>query len=134
MTTGRGRYTAGPGAGSGSSAPGPGDPGSKAARGTRAGVGKGARLLLLVLLAVGSVQVVFMLGVEGLRLFRSETAITRLEREVQALEEEAAQLEAVIEHADDERYREQLARRQGYMYPDESRVVTGGAFPGEEPE
>lgn len=102
--------------------------------GARAGIGRGARLLLLVLLAVGSVQVVFMLGVEGLRLFRSETAITRLEREVRALEEEAAQLEAVIEHADDERYREQLARRQGYMYPDEARVVTDGTLPGEEPE
>lgn len=75
-------------------------------------------------MSLGVIHVVFMLGVEGIRYFRGEMAITRLEREVEALESEALQLRSVIEHGDDLAYREQLARRQGYMYPDESRVVT----------
>lgn len=86
--------------------------------------GRGARWLLLVLVAFGSVHLLFMLGVEGLRFVRAEMSIERLEREVAGLEAEARSLEAVIEHADDQSYREQLARRQGYMYPDEVRVVT----------
>jgi hypothetical protein len=90
----------------------------------RAGPARGARWLLLLIVSFGSVHVLFMLGVEGLRFARAETAITRLEREVAELEREAAGLGAIIEHGDDERYREQLARRQGYMYPDEVRVVT----------
>lgn len=91
---------------------------------TSAAPARGARWLLLLLISFGSVHVVFMLGVEGLRLARAEMSINRLEQEVQALEAEAAGLRAIIEHADDHRYREQLARRQGYMYPDEVRIVT----------
>lgn len=85
---------------------------------------RGARWLLLVLVAFGSVHVLFMIGVEGLRLVRAEMSIERLEREVASLESEAEGLQAIIEHGDDDRYREQLARRQGYMYPDEARIVT----------
>ena len=94
------------------------------ARSRSAAPARGARWLLLLLIAFGSVHLVFMLGVEGMRLVRAEMSIDRLEREVNALEAEARSLEAVIEHGDDENYREQLARRQGYMYPDEVRIVT----------
>jgi cell division protein FtsB len=92
--------------------------------GTKAGPARGARFLLLLIVSLGSVHVLFMLGVEGLRLARAEISIARLEREVSALEREAEGLRAVIEHGDDQAYREQLARRQGYMYPDEARIVT----------
>ena len=85
---------------------------------------RGARWLLLVLVAFGSMHLLFMLGVEGIRFVRAQMSIERLEREVAGLEAEARALEAVIEHGDDEGYREQLARRQGYMYPDEARIVT----------
>lgn len=90
----------------------------------RSATARGARWLLLLLVSFGSVQVLFMIGVEVLRLARAEMTLTRLEREVGALEAEAQELQAVIEHREDERFREQLARRQGYMYPDESRIVT----------
>lgn len=66
----------------------------------------------------------FMIGVEAWRLGRAEVSISRLEGEVHALEGEADELSEVIEHGDDRRYREQLARRQGYMFPDETRIVT----------
>ncbi|HEX7003825.1 MAG TPA: septum formation initiator family protein [Trueperaceae bacterium] len=69
-------------------------------------------------------HLLFMLGVEGIRYFRAQMSIERLEREVADLESEARALQAVIEHGDDQRYREQLARRLGYMYPDEARIVT----------
>jgi hypothetical protein len=95
-----------------------------AAARTKAGPARGARILLLLIVSLGSVHVLFMLAVEGLRLVRSEISIARLEREVSALEREADGLRAVIEHGDDLTYREQLARRQGYMYPDEARIVT----------
>ena len=93
-------------------------------RKSRAAPARGARWLLLLLVSFGSMHVVFMLGVEGLRLARAEMSINRLEREVRSLEAEAAGLSAIIEHGDDQRYREQLARRQGYMYPYEARIVT----------
>lgn len=88
------------------------------------GQARGSRWLLLLIVTLGSLHVAFMIGVEGLRLARAEIAIAKLEREVAALEREAEGLRAVIEHADDARYREQLARRQGYMYPEETRIVT----------
>lgn len=91
---------------------------------TRSGPARGARWLLLLIATVGSIHVLFMIGVETVRLVRSEKAIARLEREVATLEREAQGLRSVVEHADDPSYREQLARRQGYMYPDEARVVT----------
>jgi hypothetical protein len=91
---------------------------------TQAGPARGARWLLLLIVSLGSVHVLFMLGVEGLRLARAELAISGLEREVAELEREAEHLRTVVEHGDDLRYREQLARRQGYMYPGELRIVT----------
>ncbi|MEX2534286.1 MAG: hypothetical protein WD273_01695 [Trueperaceae bacterium] len=100
-----------------------GQPAGGLSRG-KSGPARGARWLLLLLVSFGSMHVLFMLGVEGLRLARAEMSINRLEREVGTLEGEARELQSIIEHGDDERYREQLARRQGYMYPDEVRIVT----------
>ena len=103
----------------------PGGPSaSRGARSRSAAPARGARWLLLLLVAFGSVHLLFMLGVEGLRFMRAQVSIERLEREVAGLEAEARELQAIIDHADDESYREQLARRQGYMYPDETRIVT----------
>lgn len=85
---------------------------------------RGARWLLLAIVSLGSIHVLFMIGVEVLRLARAEMSISRLEGQVSTLEREAEALQAIIEHRDDRSYREQLSRRQGYMYPDEVRVVT----------
>ena len=72
---------------------------------------------------MGSAQLVFMLGVEAYRAVEGQRAITRLGADISALEREAAELEAVTRHEDDQAFREQLARLRGFVYPDEIRVV-----------
>lgn len=86
---------------------------------------RGAWLVIRALALVGCLHCLFMLGVETYRAVTASAAIARLEADVAALEAEAAQLQAIVDHADDERYREQLARKQGFIYPDEVRVVSG---------
>ena len=46
-----------------------------------------------------------------------------LESDVAVLDADIAGLEAVIAHAGDLRYREQLARKQGYVYPHETLLI-----------
>lgn len=82
-----------------------------------------ALLVLGVIAAIGIVQIGFLLFVEADRALRHRTAIAHLEQEIGALQREADGLEAVAARADDEAFREQLARRQGFLYPDETRVI-----------
>lgn len=84
------------------------------------------KMVIIFLAVLGCIQVTFMLVVEVRRTLNANTAIERLESEVGELEAEAARLNAVIEHGDNDAYREQLARRQGFMLPDETRVVIIG--------
>ncbi|NLG08129.1 MAG: hypothetical protein GX560_02585 [Deinococcales bacterium] len=83
-----------------------------------------ARLAILAIAVVGTLQLVFLNLVEADRMFVHRREIARLEREVAALEAERAALAEVAGRAHDEVYREQLARKQGFIYPDELRVVT----------
>lgn len=78
---------------------------------------------LSLLAALGVVQVLFLIGVELDRTLRHRSAIQELRSEVEGLHGEAADLRDVADRADDPRYREQLARRQGFVHPDEVRVV-----------
>src|SRR5690625_2166024 len=84
------------------------------------------RMIIIVLALVGTVQVCFMIVVELRRGYVAREAIERLEADVAELEAESARLSAVLEHGDDDAYREQLARRQGFIRPDETRVVIIG--------
>lgn len=84
---------------------------------------QGVKRFLVVLALLGSIQLVVMLGVEAYRAVEAERAIARLHIDIASLEAEAAALAAVVEHADDHDYREQLARRRGFVYPDEVRIV-----------
>ena len=83
----------------------------------------GVRRFLVILALLGSVQLAIMIGVEAYRAVEGQRAIERLEKDIAALEAEAAELAAVVEHADDVAYREQLARRRGFVAPDEVRIV-----------
>ena len=83
----------------------------------------GVRRFLIVLALLGSIQLAIMIGVEAYRAVEGQRAIERLERDIAALDAEAAGLAAVVEHADDAAYREQLARRRGFVAPDEVRIV-----------
>ena len=83
----------------------------------------GVRRFLVVLALLGSIQLAIMIGVEAYRAVEGQRAIERLEQDIAALEAEATGLAAVVEHADDADYREQLARRRGFVTPDEIRIV-----------
>jgi cell division protein FtsB len=65
-----------------------------------------------------------MIGVESYRAVQSQQAIARLNSEIDHLEQDIQVFNAVIENGDDQQYREQLARRQGFIYPEELRIVT----------
>lgn len=90
---------------------------------------RGARLMRMILITLallGTIQVSFMIVVELRRGYVARAAIEQLELDVAELEAEAARLTAILEHGNDDAYREQLARRQGFIMPDESRVVIIG--------
>lgn len=87
------------------------------------GSARGAFRLLGVLAGVGCVQVLFTLGVELDRTVQHHDAIAQLRDDVRALEREAAGLQATLEHAEEDAFREQLARGQGFMWPDETRLI-----------
>ena len=90
----------------------------------RAAAARGAHRVITVLALVGSLHALFLLGVESWRFVVEQRAVAQLQTQVTHLQQKAAELKQVITHADDNRYREDLARRQGYMYPDEQRAVT----------
>jgi hypothetical protein len=90
----------------------------------RAAVARGAHRVLVALALVGSLHALFLLGVESWRFVSERQAVTRLDNQVGDLKSEALGLRQVIDHANDTRYREDLARRQGFMYPNETRAVT----------
>ncbi len=92
-------------------------------RAASASTANGVTRFLVILAILGSIQAIVMLGVEAHRAVEGQRAIARLNIDIAALEVEAAGLAAVVEHADDPVYREQLARRRGFIYPDEVRVV-----------
>ncbi len=85
---------------------------------------KGANLLFLVIAVVGCIHALAMLTLEISRTVYTNREVARLERDIASLELESTDLSNVIAHRNDERYREQLARLQGFIYPDEARYVT----------
>lgn len=81
-------------------------------------------LFFTVIAVVGAFHALLMLGLETGRLIYTNREVTRLEADIGALREETQTLEAVVAHGDDLVFREQLARSQGFIYPDETRVIT----------
>ena len=88
---------------------------------------RGAHAVVTALMVLGSLQVLFLFGVEAVRYVHARTDVVRLQQQVGQLEAEAAELQAVADHANDASYRESLARLQGYMYPDEVRAISSDA-------
>lgn len=86
-------------------------------------VARGINALLVAVCLLGSLHVGGLIAVEVRRLAYTEGEIQRLEGEIDDLLRETADLRAVAERGDDERYRELLARRQGYVFPDETRFI-----------
>lgn len=101
--------------------PSPDDPAFDPRRPAR--IGRGATALLVAACTLGALQAAAMLAVEARRWWVADREVARLEREVADLQAEAADLALVAARGDDERFREHLARRQGYVFPDEARYV-----------
>jgi hypothetical protein len=90
---------------------------------------RGARtmqVILTVIAVIGTIQVLFMIGVEINRALQTAPAVRQLELDISELQREADRLQAIIDFGDTEQYREQLARRQGFIHPDETRVFIIG--------
>jgi len=84
---------------------------------------RGVSAVLVVLTLVGTLQAGIMVAIEARRWWTAEREIARLQREVTEFRREAADLTSIAERGDDSSFREHLARRQGYVYPDEVRYV-----------
>jgi Tfp pilus assembly protein FimT len=80
------------------------------------------RLLAVVALA-GAAHVAFLAFVELDRTVRHRAAIAELEADLEVARAEARELRTIAEREDDATFREQLARLQGFVGPDETRVV-----------
>jgi cell division protein FtsB len=85
---------------------------------------RGVNVLLTVLAIVGCIHVMIMMGIELNRMVATQQEITRLALETQLLEAEVAGLQSVLENGDNPVYREQLARKAGFAYPDEVRYLS----------
>lgn len=85
---------------------------------------RGATWLFSVIAIAGGLHLLGMIGVEAHRYFYNRGEIIRLEADIAALDEEIADLQAILLNGRDERFREQLARLHGFVYPDEMRLVT----------
>ncbi len=86
-------------------------------------IARGVSAVVVVLALVGLLQAGGMIAIESRRLWTAEREIARLEREVAELRRETADLIEIAGRGDDERSREPLARRQGYVSPAETRYV-----------
>lgn len=87
-------------------------------------VSRGAVFIFMLIGLVGSLQVLVMIGVEVGRYAENVQEISRLKAGIGELEGELAGLQAIVDHRGDERYREHLARRQGFVFPDERGFTT----------
>lgn len=81
-------------------------------------------LFFTVIALVGGFHALLMLGLEGSRLVYTSREVTRLGADIGVLQEDIQTLQAVVRHRNDPVFREQLARAQGFIQPDETRILT----------
>ncbi len=81
-------------------------------------------LFFTVIALVGGFHALLMLGLEGSRLVYTSREVTRLGADISVLQEDIQTLQAVVRHRNDPAFREQLARAQGFIQPDETRILT----------
>lgn len=81
-------------------------------------------LFFTVIALVGGFHALLMLGLEGSRLVYTSREVTRLEADIGVFQEDIRTLQAVVRHRNDPVFREQLARAQGFIQPDETRILT----------
>ncbi len=84
---------------------------------------KATNLLFLVLAIVGCLHALGMIGLETYRVLNNNYGIERLNSELTLMEQDISELDALITNIDDV-FMEQLARCQGYVYPNETRYIS----------
>lgn len=81
-------------------------------------------LLTTLLIMAGTFHVVAMIVVETNRWLEARAQIARLERDISTIRADINTLETQLVYRNDDGVLEQLARRQGFIYPNETRVIT----------
>ena len=81
-------------------------------------------LMTALLIIVGTFHVMAMIVVETNRWLESRAQIARLERDISTIRADMNALETQLVYRNDDGVLEQLARRQGFIYPNETRVIT----------
>lgn len=83
-----------------------------------------AELFFVIVACLGSVHALGMITLEVNRTLYHHRETQRLEQDIADIQRDISHFEQVIERENDPRLREQLARRNGFVYPDEERLVT----------
>lgn len=81
-------------------------------------------LLTTLLIMVGTFHVLAMIVVETNRWLEARDQIVRLERDIGIIRTDMTSLETQLVYREEDGVLEQLARRQGFIYPEETRVIT----------
>jgi hypothetical protein len=81
-------------------------------------------MFFTVIAVTSSPHAMFMLTRESGFLIYTHREVARLEADIGELQSEIRALQAVTDHKDDLVFREQLARQQGFIHPDEIRILT----------
>lgn len=89
-------------------------------------------IVIVVLATLGVLQLLYLNWVESDRMLVLRRDVARLEADVARLQAEERGLLDVAAHSDDAGFREQLARLQGFIGPDELRVVTSPRAAGDQ--
>ena len=84
---------------------------------------RGSSLIFMLLAIIGSIHTSTMIGIETHRILVNAQEIERLNADIALIQNEIAIMDSVISHTDDV-YMEQLARCQGFIFPDETRYMT----------
>lgn len=82
------------------------------------------RSLLIVIAILGCVHIVSLSLIEMSRVRQSQARMVVLRQDIAVIEAELVDVQAVIAHGQDEAFIEQLARQQGFVYPDEMLIRT----------
>jgi len=79
--------------------------------------------VFMLLAIIGSFHAMSMITIETYRILTNASHVESLDADIAVIKQEIASIDAVIAHADDA-YMEQLARCQGFIFPNETRYFT----------
>ncbi|MEM6431997.1 MAG: hypothetical protein AAF708_22350 [Deinococcota bacterium] len=81
-------------------------------------------VLTTLLVVIGTFHALGMIMVETNRWLEARAQVVRLEQDITSLQTDIAGINTKLIYRNNETTLEHLARRQGFMYPDETRVIT----------